>query len=386
MASAGRLLAPDSDTGDAPVWPEHGLLLSLMALNELGTGQLEPGLEHARAAYDVGRRTGDLDIQALGLVFQGFGLVHQGRFEEGRALLDEAMAGATAGHLGTLAQGMVYCRTLSACVDTFDYGRAIEWTEEIERRAPGLGTVGFPGDCRTHRAAVLVVRGDWTRGAVKAETAAVESRAYDLGHTAQALAALGDIRLRQGDLAAARDAFDRAAEFGLPPGPGFALVQLAEGDPQAALVSILRAAELAGSEPLTRARYLPALVEIALAAGDADRARTACADLAAIAAAFPSPVLAAAAAEGVGGVARISGDLAGAIAHLRDAAARWRTVGAPYEAARCRMEVARAAAAIGDRAEAVREARSALGSWSELGARRDVEAATAFLAAAGAEP
>ena len=120
-------------------------MLSLMALNELGTGQLEPGLEHARAAFDIGQRTGDPDIQALGLVFQGFGLVHQGRLDEGRALLDEAMASATAGHLGTLAQGMVYCRTLSACLDTFDYRRAIEWTEMIERRAPVLGTVGFPG-------------------------------------------------------------------------------------------------------------------------------------------------------------------------------------------------------------------------------------------------
>ncbi|HET7830853.1 MAG TPA: hypothetical protein VFL03_14925 [Candidatus Limnocylindrales bacterium] len=379
MASAGRLLAPDSDTRDAPVWPEHGLMLSLMALNELGTGQLEPGLEHARAAFEIGRRTGDLDIQALGLVFQGFGLVHQGRLDEGRALLDEAMASATAGHLGTLAQGMVYCRTLSACIDTFDYGRAIEWSREIERRAPGLGTVGFPGDCRTHRAAVLVVRGEWTRGAAEAETAAVESRAYDLGHTAQALTALGDIRLRQGDLAAAREAFDRAAELGLPPGPGFALVQLAEGDPEAALVSVLRAAELAGREPLTRARYLPAIIEIARAARAADHARTACADLAAIAASFPSPVLAAAAAEGMGGVAHMSGDLGAAIAHLREATARWRSVGAPYEAARCRMHGAHVAAALGDQGEAAREARSALASWSELGARRDAEAATAFL-------
>jgi hypothetical protein len=172
MASAGRLLAAEDSAGEATVWPEHGLMLSLMALNELATGQVEPGLEHARAAYAVGQRTGDPDIQALGLVFQGFGLVHQGRLDDGRALLDEAMASATAGHLGTLAQGMVYCRTLSACIDTFDYRRAIEWTEEIERRAPSLGTVGFPGDCRTHRAAVLVVRGDWERGAEEAEAAA----------------------------------------------------------------------------------------------------------------------------------------------------------------------------------------------------------------------
>ncbi len=379
MASAGRLLAADEAAGDTSVWPEHGLMLSLMALGELGSGQVDAGLEHARAAFDIGRRTGDPDVQALGLVFQGFGLVHQGRLDEGRTLLDEAMASATAGHLGTLAQGMVYCRTLSACVDTFDYRRAIEWTEAIERRAPALGTVGFPGDCRTHRAVVLVVRGDWERGAEEAEAAAAESRAYDLGHTAQALTALGDIRLRQGDLAAARDAFDRAAEFGLPPGPGPALALLAAGDAVAAHAAITGALHRAGNDPLTRARYLPAAIEIALAAGDVDWARRSNADLADIAARFPEPVLAAAVAESEGAVSLADGDAAAAIARLRDSAMRWRSVGAPYESARCRMRVASAAAALGDRGDAAREGRAALAAFEQLGARLDVEAAAAFL-------
>ncbi len=380
MASAGRLLAAEAhgDDGEAPVWPEHGLMLSLMALNELSTGQLEPGLEHARAAFDIGRRTGDPDIQALGLVFQGFGLVHQGRLDEGRALLDEAMASATAGHLGTLAQGMVYCRTLSACLDTFDFRRAIEWTEEIERRAPSVGTVGFPGDCRTHRAAVLVVRGDWPRGAEEAEAAAAESRAYDLGHTVQALTALGEIRLRQGDLAAAHDAFDRAADLGLPPGPGYALVLLAEGDARGALQAIARALGGAG-EPLSRARYLPAAIEIALAADDLDQARTSCADLAEIADAFPGPALAATLAACRAAVSLAAGDASEAIDLARDAARRWRSVGAPYEVARCRMQVATAAAALGDRDDAVREARAALASFSTLGAQRDMKAAADLL-------
>ncbi len=379
MASAGRLLAADEAAGEASVWPEHGLMLSLMALGEFGSGQLDAGLEHARAAFDVGRRTGDPDIQALGLVFQGFGLVHGGRLEDGRALLDEAMASATAGHLGTLAQGMVYCRTLSACLDTFDYRRAIEWTEEIERRAPALGTVGFPGDCRTHRAVVFVVRGDWKRGAEEAEAAAVESRAYDLGHTAQALTALGEIRLRQGELAAARDAFDRAAEFGLPLGPGPALVLLAGGDAAAAHAAIKGALHSVGDDPLARVRYLPAAIEIALAAGARDEARRWNADLADSAARFPGPVLAATAAASDGAVFLADGNAAAAIGQLRDAALRWRSVGAPYESARCRMQVASAAAALGDRRDAAREARAALASFEQLGARRDREAAVAFL-------
>ena len=379
MASAGRLLASHDGDGEAPVWPEHGLMLSLMALGELGAGQLDAGLEHARAAFDIGRRTGDRDVQALGLVFEGFGLVHQGRLDDGRALLDEAMASATAGELGTLAQGMVYCRMLSACLDIFDYRRAIEWTETIDRRAPDLGTVGFPGDCRTHRAAVSVVRGDWQRGAEEAEAAAVESRAYDLGHAAQALTALGEIRLRQGDLAAARGAFDRAAEFGLPPGPGPALLLLAGGDAVAARSAITGVLGSAGGDPLTRARYLPAAVEIAVAGGDLDGAQHMSADLTTIAARFAGPVLAAAALEGEGVVSLARGDAVAAIARLRDAALKWRSAGAPYEAARSRLGVARAAAALGDGDGAAREARSALAAFEQLGARLDIEAATLFL-------
>lgn len=382
MASAGRLLASVDDGGEpedaAPVWPEHGLMLSLMALNELATGQLEAGLEHARAAFEVGRRTGDPDIQALGLVFQGFGLVHQGSLDAGRALLDEAMASATAGHLGTLAQGMVYCRTLGACLDTFDYRRAIEWADTIDRRAPALGTVGFPGDCRTHRAVLSVVRGDWERGAEEAEAAAREARAYDFGHSAQALTALGEIRLRQGDLGAAREAFDQAAEFGLPPGPGPALLLLASGDVAAARPSIGRGLATAGVDPLTRARYLPALVDIAVAAGDLQQAAEASAELSGIAARFAVPALVAASLEAEGVVAGARGDAAESIARFREGALRWRAAGAPFEAARCRLEVARAASTLGDDETAAREARGALAAFEQLGARRHVEAARAF--------
>jgi tetratricopeptide (TPR) repeat protein len=376
LGSAGRLLAAGDDDADAPVWPEHGLMLSLMALGELAAGQTGAGLEHARAAFDVGRRTGDRDVQALGLVFEGFGLVHQGRLDDGRALLDEAMANAIAGRLGTLAQGMVYCRMLSACLDVFDYRRAIEWTETIDRRAPDLGTVGFPGDCRTHRAVICVVRGDWQLGATEAEAAAIESRLYDLGYTAQALSALGEIRRRQGDLAAAHDAFDRANEIGLPPGPGPALLLLVGGDVAAARSAIADALGVAGADPLTRARYLPAAVEISVAAGDLAGADAMHEELASIATSFPGPALGAASLDAAGAIAMARGDAAAAIDQLRTAASQWRSAGAPYETARSRLGVAMATAALGDRTGAAREARAALAVFEQLGARLEIEAAT----------
>jgi tetratricopeptide (TPR) repeat protein len=376
LGSAGRLLAPEDRDGEAPVWPEHGLMLALMALGELAAGRTDVGLEHARGASDVGRRTGDLDIQALGLVFEGFALVHQGWLDEGRALLDEAMANAIAGRLGTLAQGMVYCRMLSACLDLFDYRRAIEWTETIDRRAPDLGSAGFAGDCRTHRAQVCVVRGDWPLGAAEAEAAAAEARHYDLGHTAQALSALGEIRRRQGDLAAAQDAFDRAAEFGLPPGPGPAMLLLVRGEVDLARAAIAEVLGLVGADPLTRARYLPAAVEISVAGGDLAGAEAMRDELAAIGETFAGPVLTAASLDATGLIALGRSDPETAVGHFRAAVLQWRSAGAPYEAARSRLAGARASAALGDRTAAAREARAARAAFEQLGARLDIEAAT----------
>ncbi|HET9613288.1 MAG TPA: hypothetical protein VFP22_00635 [Candidatus Limnocylindrales bacterium] len=379
LHAAGRLLAPDNGAEQPPVWPEHGLMLSLMALGEYSAGATEPALAHARAAFDVGRQTGDRDIQALGLVFEGFGLIHQGHLDEGRARLDEAMANAVGGQLGTLAQGMVYCRTLSACVDTFDYRRAIEWTDTIERRAPELGTVGFPGDCRTHRAVLCVVRGEWERGAEEAELAATEAMAYDLGHTAAALSALGEIRLRQGDLDAARTAFDRAEAFGLPPGPGPASLLLATGDTAGSRSAITSALSSVPPDPLTRARYLPVAVRAAVASGDVDETEARAAELASIAERFSSPALTAASLDARGAVAlaRRHGNVA--VGHFRSAARHWRVAGAPYEMARSLLETARALAESGDRPAAMREGRAARATFEALGAMLDVEAAETFL-------
>lgn len=382
LHAAGRLLANEDDAESSPLWPEHGLMLSLMALGEYGAGATEAGLAHAREAFEVGRRTGDRDIQALGLVFEGFGLIHQGQLDDGRARLDEAMANAVGGKLGTLAQGMVYCRTLSACVDTFDYRRAIEWTETIERRAPELGTVGFPGDCRTHRAVLCVVRGEWGRGAEEAERASAEAMAYDLGHAAQALSALGEIRLRQGDLDAARAAFDRADAFGLPPGPGPASLLLATGDAAGARAAITSALGSAPPDPLTRARYLPTAVRAAVAVGDLDDADARAAELASIAERFTGPALSATDLDARGAVALARRDAEAGVDQFHGAARAWRSAGAPYETARSLFDAARAYLASGDQSAAAREARSARAAFDELGAGRDLAAAEALLGAA----
>ncbi len=202
---------------------EHGLLAWTTAVVRLRSmDDLEGGLASARTAFEIGRRLGDEDVQAVALTAQGYALVRLGRRAEGLACLDEAMASAVAGSLSPFAAGYVYCWTLSTCVDLFDYRRALEWTDAIHQCAGAGGTAGYPGDCRVHKAAVLVVRSAWAEGEREALVACDECATFDLRHAAMATYAIGEIRLRGGDLAGAERAFRKSARARRlpPPRPG----------------------------------------------------------------------------------------------------------------------------------------------------------------------
>ena len=357
-----------------PECPEHGLLAFTAAVVRLEMGDLDGSLESARAAFELGRRFGIEDLQALGLTFQGYALVRQGRLAEGIALIDEAMASTVGGDLGPLATGMVYCRSLSACLELFDYRRAAEWTEA----AAHCATV-FPGDCRVHRAAVLIVRGAWDEGEREARTACAECGTFDLGHVGVATYALGEIRLRLGDWAAAEEAFRRAHEFGALPQPGLALLRLAQGDVAAAAASIAGALAQVTVDRLGRARLLPAQVEIALAAGELETARAASAELTELAGGYEPGALQAAAACARGAL-QLAEDAAGAVPTLQQGVRLWREVEAPYETARARLALARALHAVGDREACALELHAATAAFERLGARSDARRAAEVVA------
>jgi len=98
-----------------------------------------------------------------------------------------------------------------------------------------------------------------------------------------------------------------------------------------------------------RAELLAALVEVALASGDVDAARAACADLGAMAGVYDSGGLPAAAAYAAGCVTLAGGEPVAALPALRRAVEGWQEVGAPYERARARALVARACSVLGDK-------------------------------------
>jgi len=140
----------------------------------------------------------------------------------------------------------------------------------------------------------------------------------------------------------------------------------------------------ATTDPLQRTRFLPAHVEIMLAASDLGEARRAADELCAIADDFGMEILSAVAQHAKGAVALAEGDARGAVDPLRRAQEVWQRIGAPYLSARIRLVVARAFQALGDEDGAALERDGAKKVFAELGAAPDVAAIEAMAAPAPA--
>jgi class 3 adenylate cyclase len=367
---------------EEPESVEHGYLaLAYAPAARIKGGDLDTALEHARRALDIGSRFGDRDLQALALSVQGHYLVAKGEIEEGLAFLDEATVGAVGGELSPFVAGLVYCRTITACEEMADYRRAGEWNEAAKRWCERQSISGFPGVCRVHRAEVTRLRGAWAEAESEARRASEELEQFGmLDSVGDALCEIGEIRLRTGDLAGAEEAFARAREFGADPQPGLSMLRLLQDKPDAALSSISHALEEGLKEPLSRAHLLPALVEIAVAAGDLGAAHAAVGELEEISAAYGSSAIHASTHQSRGTLLLAEGDGAGAQGELRLARKHWQETDAPYEAALSGVLLAQAYRMQGERDAAAMELETAKSAFTKLGARLDAARCVQLLA------
>lgn len=373
-ATAKRML------GDLPACRAHGLHAWTEAQLALIQRDLPAALEHTRAMTELGSRLGQLDIEMLGLATQGRALARLGQVAAAFAAVDEAMAVAVSGRLRPWPACQIYCQTLTVCGDLADFRRAAEWTVEAQRCCVRDAIVPASGDCRVHRACVLRWRGSWSEAEADARLGCQQLHGNAL-HVGMAHYELGEMRLRQGNIAAAEEAFTRAHELGRAPQPGLALLRLAQGR-RAAASSLIDGALAEESDQLVRAQLLSAQVEIALATGDLERARDAGIELRSIAASFGTVALEAASVCAEGAIQVAEGSDA-ACASLRAGIRLWQEVGAPYEAARARVLLANGHLARGDHESVVLELRTAHQTFERLGAARDARLAAEGLATAG---
>jgi DNA-binding winged helix-turn-helix (wHTH) protein/predicted negative regulator of RcsB-dependent stress response len=329
---------------------EHGHLAWVAARLALMQGDLRETLRHAEDAYESGRNLGDPDHECLGLLYRGHALIGLGEVAKGVALHDEAAAAVIAGEVSPWVGGIVYCGIISATRNRCDWQRAGQWTDEFTRWCDASGMPAFPGTCRLHRAEVLCVRGDLDEGAGELEELAALLARIAPWAEGDAYRVLGDIRLTQGELGAAEAAFRKAHALGWEPQPGLALLQLAQGRPDAALRGLQRALE-DGNWVMRerRGQLLATLVSAALAAGQPGRARGALEELTANPELWSTPAVAAMAARARAEVALEDGQRNEAAAQLRRALQHWHEIGSPLNAADVRLRLADLLLAEGDR-------------------------------------
>ena len=366
---------------------ERGYLLIPVAFQHNAQGDVDGAIATVAAAAEIGDRFGDQDLFALALHTEGQFLVEAGRLREGLARLDESMVAVTTGELSPVATGIVYCGVVLACEAAFELRRAREWTAALTRWCEEQDDlVAFTGRCLAHRARVLQLQGEWPE-ALEAARAA-ERRSEEGSNRLSAARACylrGEVCRLRGELDDAEAAYADASRLGLEPQPGFALLRLAQGRGDAAAAAILRASDEA-TERLSRAALLPALAKIMVAAGDLDRAGTACRELALLAEQCDSDFLRAQLGHARGELSLARDDASSALADLRRSCQIWQELEAPYELARTRVLVARACAALGDADSATLELDAARRSFVELGARADLAALEQRPSAHGLSP
>lgn len=382
FSRAGRLL--DRDGRDCV---ERGYLMVPEVLMQLGsTGDLETAVSVATEVARTGERFGDVNLVAFAVHAQGRVWIKQGRVGQGMALLDEAMIAVVAGELSSpVFTGLIYCSVIDACQEVFDLRRTREWTDALARWCDAQPQMlDFTGLCLVHRAECLQQNGAWPDAIEEARRACERFVPGELAAGAGPYRE-GEIYRLRGHLAKAEDAYRRASERGWQPQPGLALLRLAQGRINTAAAAIRRVLGET-TDQLSRARFLPACVEIMLAAGDVGQARNAHDELAEIATTYRGGALAAMAAHARGAVELAEGKSAAALIALREAYQLWQDVEAPYEVARVRALLGLACRSLGDHDSAGWELEAARDGFARLGATPDVERLRALIGVPAERP
>lgn len=342
-------------------------------MGALFAGETATSLGLLQTALDVAARFEDLDLKLLALSGHGQALLALGQVTEGMAELDEAMVLGTSAEANPQAVGQVYCAVISVCRGQLDLDRGAAWTEVLNRwcaTQPDL--VPYRGQCLVHRSEVLQIRGRWDEAANEVDQllGRPEPTTRDVAH-AMALYQRAELYRVRGEHPLAEQAFRDALAAGQDPQPGLALLRLAQGRADVAVLSLQRA--LAETRVVfLRARLLPALVEAALAAGDLELAARTVDDLVRASDGLGSAFARAVAGGSQGAVALADGRPEEALAHCRAALAAWAELDAPYDAARCRLLLARACRELGDQETADLEVATARRTFADLGAKQDL--------------
>jgi class 3 adenylate cyclase len=373
--AAGWLTRAERLLDSYPGSTAHGYLAIAHADAARARGDFAQALALVDSAEEIAAGSDDRNLHAWSTLRRGMFLIDEGRVDAGWPSMEEVAGAAAGGELGMFTTGAVFSNVTAMCRDLGDYRRGGEWADAAMRWCEKQGNTGFVGIFRLQRGEILRMLGSLSEAEDETSRASEELASFSPVHAAAAQHELGEVRLRRGDLAAAEDAFRQAHAMGEDPQPGLALLRLAQGDVEAASVSIRQSLQETAFDHFVRARMLSAQAEIAFAAGDARIAGPACEELAQIAAKVASPAIRAASAWARGLLGLLEGDHAGAADHLLRARTGWNEVDAPFESAKATAALAEARLAEGDGDAAATELESARATFERIGAELEARRA-----------
>jgi DNA-binding NarL/FixJ family response regulator len=358
----------------------HGWLLFTQAYFLIASAEFDQAAQLLARAAEDGSRRGETDLLAFATTVWGRALIKAGRLPEGLSRLDEAMVPVAELKTSPRATSMLYCSAIATCHEAREFGRAREWTHALGAWLDSLPRLGgaYFGNCRIYRAYLMCLRGSWQE-ALEEVAFVCDDLSGDYGQLVAGHAhyRLAEIHRLLGN-PEAEAGYRRAAELGGPTQPGLSLLRLTQGEVDKAVLGIRRALAETPAQ-LDRLDLLTAAVTIMLAAGDIDSARQATAELAGIAAVYPTAGVQAELAAARGAVALSEGDPAAALPLLRSASQAWREIDVPHAVATVSVLLGLACRAVGDKDAAQLELESARSTFIRLGARPDLQRAEELL-------
>jgi DNA-binding CsgD family transcriptional regulator len=374
-ASNGWYARAEGLLRDAAPSGDHGWLALTRAERTADPADMRT---HAEEAHAIAVRTGDRDLETAALARLGYAEVAGGDVVSGTDKLDESMAAATGGEVGSLdVIGDVTCVAIAAFELSSDWKRIEQWGQVMDSWIRNHNDVSVLGFCYACCAEMFLASGEWDQAeGMLAEGLGVLQAAGHRSRCVHPAAKLAELRLTQGRLEEAEQLLSGFED--LPEAAhGIARLQLLRDQAALSAATVHRRLNRIGDDNVLAAPFLAMLVDVQLAQGDLDGASATAARLGTVARRSGIGRIAAAAHLANGRVALARG-AADATDHLEEALAGFSGEGMPVDAARARLELARA---LEDREPevSIEEARTALTEFERVGAPRDADAAAELL-------
>ncbi len=366
-----------AESAGADYEPLPGWFLAIRGYLEADRDLLEARLLVERGLdYALEKHVIDLELMAradLGVI-----LIRLGEVERGLRLVDESMAGVSAGeHTRLDTVVFVSCIMLHACELASDFRRASQWSHVTESFLTSYGCPFLYADCRAMYGAILVANGRWQEAEQELLSAIrLTAGTYPPVH-ALAVSSLADLRLRQGRVEEAEALLTPISHEVVAALP-LAECRLVHGEHAAAGALLQRALRVLGEGEIDSIRAMELLITTELAAGEIKRAEAMLARMRAAVSDKTWPEAIARVGLSAGRIAVAKGEAEQALSYVEEATRCFDRAGLPLEAARTRLVVAEISLK-GDRELAVLEAEAAQRSFESLGASLDADRAAALL-------